>query len=321
MWEAQTDSAADKATWPGFSAASLVQLPRQLLSLSHGLVSFGPVSITGVSKRVIALTAGPHFGIEFKWHLDVLGRDKQLLDGFLQIEPCSGQLAADECCLCRLTFTAGLNPQLFEAGIKCHVTPVSEALFPLQPARVPSINSPLSSPRRAASGSSQAESSPAAAGNLSTAQHERRSPRISTSPEKGGKGLAGAPIRQGTSGSPSKDRSQSSHGSRGLASQNRAPVSRTSSSVTSSAGHKGMAPQKSPPKGTVRAAKAASPAKAAGKASSITSSGRGGSLSSPSAKPKTRSPHKPRQESGQLTWTTSQSPDYVAASPVKLGPE
>ncbi|KAL3152962.1 hypothetical protein ABBQ38_011992 [Trebouxia sp. C0009 RCD-2024] len=297
MWEAQTDSAADKATWPGFSAASLVQLPRQLLSLSHGLVSFGPVSITGVSKRVIALTAGPHFGIEFKWHLDVLGRDKQLLDGFLQIEPCSGQLAADECCLCRLTFTAGLNPQLFEAGIKCHVTPVSEALFPLQPARVPSINSPLSSPRRAASGSSQAESSPAAAGNLSTAQHERRSPRISTSPEKGGKGLAGAPIRQGTSGSPSKDRSQSSHGSRGLASQNRAPVSRTSSSVTSSAGHKGMAPQKSPPKGTVRAAKAASPAKAAGKASSITSSGRGGSLSSPSAKPKTRSPHKPRQES------------------------
>lgn len=289
-WQSQLDSAADKATWPGFSAASLVQLPQQLLSLSHGLVSFGPVSILGVSKRVIALTAGPDFGVEFEWHLDVLGRDKQLLDGSLQMVPSSGQLAPNGCCLCRLTFTAGLSPQLFEAGIRCLVAPVTEALSPLQQARVPSINSPLSSPRRATSGSSQADSSPAAAGNLSMAQHGRRSPRIATttSPEKGGKGLAGAPVRQGTSSSPSKDRSQG----RALASQNRAPTSRTSSS-----GHKGGAPQKSPPKGTVRTAKAASPVKAG----SPTLAGRGTSLSSSGTKPIPRSPHKPRRESGQFS--------------------
>ena len=309
-WESQIcGSPADKATWPGFSTASLVQFPQQLLSLSHSIVSFGPVSIVGISKQVVALTAGTDFGIEFEWRLEVLAHDKQLLDGSLQIEPVRGQLAPNGCCLCRLTFSAGLNPQLFEAGIMCHVTAVTEALSPLQPARVPSINSPLNSPRRSASGSSsQPESSQVVAKNLSTAQHGRRSPRMATSPEKGARaerGLAGAPVRQGSLGnSPSKDKGPSSP-SRALASQNRAPLSRTSSSVSSPGGHKGMSPQKSPPKGTMRSAKAASPAKPAGKATSTTTttSGRVSSLTRTGAKPTARSPHKPKRESGWLMYT------------------
>ena len=300
-WESQIlGSTADKASWPGFSTASLVQLPRQLLSLSHGVVSFGPVSILGVSKQVIALTAGADFGVEFEWRLEALARDKQLLDGCLQVEPMRGQLAPNGCCLCRLTFTAGLHVQLFEAGIKCLVTPVAEAVSPLQPARVPSINSPLNSPRRSASGSSsQAEPSSAVAGQLSTAQHGRRSPRLASSPEKSARaerGLAGAPVKQGSpSSSPSKDKGRSS--------QNRAPVSRTSSSVSSPGGHQGISPRKSPQKSpAVRAAKATSPVRAAGKASSTstTASGRHGSLTGSGAKTTARSPHKPRRESGQL---------------------
>ena len=300
-WESQIlGSTADKASWPGFSTASLVQLPRQLLSLSHGVVSFGPVSILGVSKQVIALTAGADFGVEFEWRLEMLAHDKQLLDGRLQVEPMRGQLAPKGCCLCRLTFTAGLNVQLFEAGIKCLVTPVAEALSPLQPARVPSTNSPLNSPRRSASGSSsQAEPSLAVAGKLSTAQHGRRSPRMATSPEKGARaerGLAGAPVKQGSPGSsPSKDK--------GCSSQNRAPVSRTSSSASSPGGHKGISPQKSPQKSpAARAAKAASPVRAIGKANSTstTASGRNGSLTGSGTKTTARSPHKSRRESGQF---------------------
>ena len=299
-WESQIlGSTADKASWPGFSTASLVQLPCQLLSLSHGVVSFGPVSVLGVSKQVIALLAGADFGVEFEWRLEVLAHDKQLLDGCLQVEPMRGQLAPNGCCLCRLTFTAGLNPQLFEAGIKCLVTPMAEAVSPLQPARVPSINSPLHSPRRSASGSSsQAEPSLAVAGKLSTAQHGRRSPRMTASPEKGARAdrvLGGAPVRQGSPGSsPSKDKGHSS--------QNRAPVSRTSSSVGSPREHKGMSPQKSPHKNSVPAVKAGSPVRPAGKASSTTTSalGRTGSHTGSGAKPTARSPHKPRRESGQL---------------------
>lgn len=298
-WESQVlGSTADKASWPGFSTASLVQLPRQLLSLSHGVVSFGPVSILGVSKQVIALTAGAHFGVEFEWHLELLAHDKQLLDGSLQVEPMKGQLAPHGCCLCRLTFTAGLNPQLFEAGIKCLVTPVAEALSPLQPARVPSINSPLSSPRRPAggSGSLQAEPFPAVVGNPSTAQHGRRSPRMASSPEKGARAERGpAPIRQGSTGSsPAKDK--------GHTSQNRAPLSRTPSSAGSPGGHKGMSPEKSPQKSpAVRATKAASPVRAAGKATSTgnTLSGRTWPLTGHGAKPTARSAHKLRRESGQ----------------------
>ena len=305
-WESQIlGSTADKASWPGFSTASLVQLPRQLLSLSHGVVSFGPVSILGVSKQVIALTAGADFGVEFEWRLELLAHDKQLLDGCLQVEPMKGQLAPNGCCLCRLTFTAGLNPQLFEAGIKCFVTPVADAVSPLQPARVPSINSPLNSPRRSASGSaSQAEPSSAVAGKLSTAQHGRRSPRMAISPEKGARaerGLAGAPVRQGSlASSPSKDTGHSS--------QNRAPISRTSSSAAGSPRErKGMSPQKGPQKSphkspAVKAGSVGSPVRAAGKGSSAstTSSGRAGSLTGRGAKPTARSPHKPSRESGRL---------------------
>ena len=299
-WESQIlGSTTDKASWPGFSTASLVQLPQQLLSLSHGVVSFGPVSVLGVSKQVIALRAGADFGVEFEWRLETLSHDKQLLDGCLKVEPMTGQLAPNGCCLCRLTFTAGLNPQLFEAGIKCVVSPVTEAVSPLQPARVPSINSPLNSPRRSASGSSsQAEPSPVVVGKLSTAQHGRRSPRMAASPEKGARaerGLAGAPVKQGSLGSsPSKDKGHSS--------QNRAPVSRTSSSVGSPGGHKGMSPQRSPQKSpAVTNAKATSPVRAAGKTSSTstTALGRSGSLIDSGAKPTARSPHKPRRESGQ----------------------
>ena len=300
-WGSQIDAAADKATWPGFSEASLVQLPGQLLSLSHGVISFGPVSIQGTSKRIVALTAGTEYGIEFEWSLEVLAREHQLLDCSLQIQPSSGKLEPNGCCLCRLTFTAGLNSQLFEAGIKCRVTALAQPPSPLQPTRVPSINSPLNSPRTIAGATSQAESSKPVAGNLSAAQHGRRSPRMSSSPRKGPRadsGLAGAPVRQGSLGSPTKDKAQSSP-SRALASQNRAPISRTSSSVSSSAGQQGMSPQKSSPRATVRSGKAASPAKAGGKASGAAPTGKTSSPKGSGVKPSVKSPHKARRESGQ----------------------
>ena len=310
-WASQIDAAADKATWPGFSAASLVQLPQQLLSLSHGLVSFGPVSIQGISKRVVALTAGTDFGIDFEWSLELCAWEKRLLDGSLQIEPLNGRLAPNDRCLCRLTFTAGLNPQLFEAAIKCRITPIAEPLSPLQPTRVPSINSPLGSPRTAVRTASHAESAQAVAGTHSTTQHGHRSPRMAISPRKGSRadlGPAGAPLRQGSTGSPSKDKGQSSP-SRARASQNRAPLSRASSSSSSIGGQKGMSAQKSPIKASLRNDKAASPAKAGGKAGSATLTGRAGSTVGNGPKPTARSPHKARREPGQTTHLFSFSTD------------
>ncbi len=299
LWDTQIEAAADKATWLGFSAVSHVQLPRQLLSLSHGLVSFGPVSIQAVSKRVVAVMAGDDFGVTFDWALDVLAQERGLLDGSLQIEPSSGTLPPNGCCLCRLTFTAGLNPQLFEAGIRCHVSPIAEPLSPLQPTRVPSLNSPLNSPRTAGSASSRSDSAQKLAGNQGTAQHGRRSPRMATSPRKASSraesGLAGAPVRQK---SPTKDKSCASP-SKSSASQNRAPVSRTSS-MHSSGGQKVLSPPKSPAKSTGKTAKAPSPVKAAGKAGSAASVGRASSSVASRAKPLATSPHKNRRESGHF---------------------
>jgi len=299
LWDTQIEAAADKATWLGFSAVSQVQLPRQLLSLSHGLVSFGPVSIQAVSKRVVAVVAGNDFGVTFEWALDVLSQERGLLDGSLQIEPSSGTLPPNGCCLCRLTFTAGLNSQLFEAGIKCHVSPVAEPLSPLQPTREPSLNSPLNSPRTAGSASSQSDSAQKLAGNQGAAQHGRRSPRMATSPRKASSraesGLAGAPVRQR---SPTKDKSGTS-ASKSSTSQNRAPVSRTSS-MHSSGGQKVLSPPKSPVKSSGKTVKAPSPVKAAGKASNTASIGRASSSVASRAKPAATSPHKNRRESGHF---------------------
>ena len=295
LWDTQIEAAADKATWLGFSAVSHVQLPCQLLSLSHGLVSFGPVSIQAVSKRVVAVVAGNDFGVTFEWALDVLSQERGLLDGSLQIEPSSGTLPPNGCCLCRLTLTAGLNSQLFEAGIKCHVSPVAEPLSPLQPTRVPSLNSPLNSPRTAGSASSQSDSAQKLAGNQGTAQHGHRSPRMATSPRKASSradsGLAGAPVRQR---SPTKDKSGTSP-SKSSASQNRAPISRTSS-MHSSGGQKVLSPPKSLVKSSGKTVKAPSP----GKASSTASIGRASSSVANQAKPVAISPHKSRRESGHF---------------------
>ncbi|KAL0033550.1 hypothetical protein WJX79_003070 [Trebouxia sp. C0005] len=312
LWDTQVEAAADKATWLGFSAVSHVQLPHQLLSLSHGLVSFGPVSIQAVSKRVVAVMAGEDFGVTFEWALDVLAQERGLLDGSLQIEPCSGTLPPHGCCLCRLTFTAGLNPQLFEAGIRCHVSLVAEPLSPLQPTRVPSLNSPLNSPRTAGSASSQSDSAQKLAGNQGTAQHGRRSPRMATSPSKTSSraesGLAGAPVRQK---SPTKGKSCTSP-SKPSASQNRAPVSRTSS-VHSSGGQKLISPPKSPAKSTGKTVKASSPVKAAGKAGSASSVGRASSSVAGRAKPVATSPYKNRRESGTSSAPVNEMVEEVIA--------
>lgn len=300
LWDTQIQAAADKATWLGFSAVSHVQLPRQLLSLSHALVSFGPVSIQAVSKQVVAVVAGNDFGVTFEWALDVLSQERGLLDGSLQIEPSSGTLPPNGCCLCRLTFTAGLNSQLFEAGIKCHASPIAEPLSPLQPTRVPSLNSPLNSPRTAGSASLQSDSAQKLAGNQGTAQHGRRSPRMAASPRKASSraepGLAGAPVRQR---SPTKDKSGTSP-SKSSASQNRVPVSRTSS-MHSSGGQKVLSPPKSPVKSSGKTVKAPSPVKAAGKASSTASIGRASSSVASRARPVATSPHKHRRESGHVS--------------------
>ncbi|DBA87452.1 TPA: hypothetical protein ACH3X1_004491 [Trebouxia sp. C0004] len=314
LWDTQIEAAADKATWLGFSTVSHVQLPRQLLSLSHGLVSFGPVGIQAVSKRVVAVMAGDDFGVTFEWVLDVLAQEGSLLDGSLQIEPSSGALPPNGCCLCRLTFTAGLNPQLFEAGIRCLVSHVAEPLSPLQPTRVPSLNSPLNSPRIAGSASSQSDSAQKLAGNQGTAQHGRRSPRMATSPGKASSraepGLAGAPVRQR---SPTKDKSRTSPIT-SSASQNRAPVSRTSS-MHSSGGQKVLSPPKSPAKSSGKTVKAPSPVKAAGKAGSAASIGRASSSVASRAKPVVTSPHRNRRESGTSSAPVEIVEEVIAEHP------
>lgn len=134
LWQSQVQQNADKATWPGFSAASSQQAQQQqLLVLSHGVLSFGPVSIKRHSKRIVALTAGPQHGAEFEWDLGMLGCDG-CLDGQLDIQPANGKLAPNECCLCKMTFTAGFNPQLFQGAIQCRAVALPQSAAPVQAA-------------------------------------------------------------------------------------------------------------------------------------------------------------------------------------------
>lgn len=243
LWQSQAEHEADKATWPGFSPASSQQAQQQQLCvLSHGVVSFGPVSIKRCSKRVVALTAGPQHGLEYEWDLGMLSANG-CLDGQLEVQPASGKLAPGQCCLCKLIFTAGLNPQLFEGAIQCRAVPLPPSEVPAPAAAEPTaVRSPgIALPTRSAGTqphdpliggrAAKRQSSNLAQSVPSMTGSSQRSPRVSGSPGTPPKAALGTSAKQGSPRKPgaSKQSQQSDISNRrnsiGTPSKSNAPAS------------------------------------------------------------------------------------------------
>ena len=339
LWQTQVDKHADKATWPGFSPASSQETQqRQLLVLSHGVVSFGPVSVKRCSKRVVALIAGAQHEVEFEWDLGTLGANG-CLDGQLDIQPASGKLAPGECCLCKLTFQAGLNPQLFKGALQCKALSIPNSAASRSSALLHSSQAASMQPHTfpSASKGDEVHSSNPAQSMPSTASASRASPRLLSSPgaasgagtKSAGKAApnspaqtssAGraAPPKQASSGqrtlsrasslsSPTKSKAPTSPLSpvasqrrASLSSQNRASISQTSP-AKSPQGQKPTGPalqQNSPSQGTRRSTTSGMASQAGAK--SKQSPARISSITNLPARSTSQSPGKAKQQPGAL---------------------
>lgn len=330
LWQTQVDKDVDKATWPGFSSASSQHAQQQqLLVLSHGVVSFGPVSIKRCSKRVVALIAGAQHGVEFEWDLGMLGANG-CLDAQLDIQPASGKLAPGDCCLCKLTFQAGLNPQLFEGALQCKAlvvpnsaaspssaAPNSSQAVSMQPHTV-QISKPMQSMPSTAPASRlspRSLNSPGAATGAGTNSPGRAVP--SSPKQQGSASRAALPKqatptqmaygRQSSLSSPIKGKAPNSPLSpvasqrrKSLSSQNRPSISQTSP-AKSPQGQKPTGPalqQNSPSKGTSRSSISGLLPKAGAKAKQ--SPARISSITNLPARSPSQSPGKAKQPSGTL---------------------
>lgn len=331
LWQSQVADDADKATWPGFSAASSRQAQQQQpLTLSHGVVSFGPVSIKRHSKRVVALVVGPHHAVEFEWDLGMLSANG-CLDGQLEIQPANGRLAPGECCLCKLTFTAGLNPQLFEGALHCKAVALPHSQAAAQaPAASTSAAEGSSSVQGLHRDDVQSQVSPgivskAAMQQTSSTVHskpcttgnDRRSPQLPSSPGVASGVGANSPRQQGKAalakqgglGSPSKGRTPISPMSpapsqrrTSVSSQSRTPTSR-SPADKSPQQQKAAAPalhQSSPSKGSSRSSLGGTSPKKGVKAKQ--SPARISSITNLPARSASQSPMKPKQEPGNTSF-------------------
>lgn len=90
-----------------------------------------------MTRRIVVLTNTSEYPLNFEWDLGIFGAQPPAVAGTgsaiqagLTISPMRGQLEPGGAqCVCRLSFEAGVTPQLFEAEVRCRVSVDEEAAF------------------------------------------------------------------------------------------------------------------------------------------------------------------------------------------------
>ena len=97
-------------------------LPPGDFQLSTRLV-FGTVPALSVNRRVVLLRSTAEVDYDFNWDLGAVGGVG--IDGDCKVEPKSGVLPAGGTVFCKVVFTAGAKPQVFDGSVRCELSPVS----------------------------------------------------------------------------------------------------------------------------------------------------------------------------------------------------
>ncbi|KAK9812626.1 hypothetical protein WJX72_000839 [[Myrmecia] bisecta] len=123
----------DRALQAGFAAEARLQIDGQLARVSHEVVSFGMLPNQAISRRLVLLTSCALFPINFCWDHGCFraaaggsadpNANPGVIDGRLSMSPASGQLLPGETCVVKLTFTGGMQAQLFEGEVRLTFTP------------------------------------------------------------------------------------------------------------------------------------------------------------------------------------------------------
>ncbi|GAX84981.1 hypothetical protein CEUSTIGMA_g12402.t1, partial [Chlamydomonas eustigma] len=132
------ESIRDWSKWQGFTTEPNVspESPGRLLTLSHDVLSIGTMLPQAVNRHILLLTNTSEYPLLFEWDYGIYSSQTPVVAGNgsaiqagINISPRSGQLPPGSQVLCRVTFEAGITPQLFEAEVKCNVSVDEEEAF------------------------------------------------------------------------------------------------------------------------------------------------------------------------------------------------
>jgi P pilus assembly chaperone PapD len=120
--EVVTVGDADRSAWLGYQPTPTLPPTGDFQLSTHACV-LGTVPALSVNRRVVLLRSTAEVDYDFSWDLCAMGGAG--MDGVLKVEPSKGVVPAGGTVFCKVVFTAGVKPQVFDAGIRCELAPVS----------------------------------------------------------------------------------------------------------------------------------------------------------------------------------------------------
>ena len=123
--EVPTGDAVARHAWPGYQPTPTLPPAGEFQLSTHACV-FGEVPALSVNRRVVLLRSSSEADYDFAWNLQAMGGPG--VDGEIVVEPATGTLPRGGEVFCKVTFTAGANPQVFDGSIACELTPQSPSV-------------------------------------------------------------------------------------------------------------------------------------------------------------------------------------------------
>ena len=112
----------DRDAWLGYQPTPTLPPTGDFQLSTHACV-FGAVPALSVNRRVVLLRSTAEVDYDFNWDLGAVGGVG--IDGDVAVEPKSGVLPAGGTVFCKVVFTAGAKPQVFDGSVRCELSPVS----------------------------------------------------------------------------------------------------------------------------------------------------------------------------------------------------
>ena len=112
----------DRSAWLGYQPTPTLPPTGDFQLSTHACV-FGTVPALSVNRRVVVLRSTSDVDYDFSWDLCAIGGAG--VDGDVAVEPRRGVVPAGGTVFCKVVFTAGAKPQVFDGGIRCELSPVA----------------------------------------------------------------------------------------------------------------------------------------------------------------------------------------------------
>jgi hypothetical protein len=113
---------ADRSSWLGYQPSPTLPPPGDFQLSTHAC-AFGAVPALSVNRRVVLLRSTAAVDYDFQWDLCAMGGAE--MDGVVTVEPKRGLVLAGGTVFCKVVYTAGAKPQVFDGSVRCQLSPAS----------------------------------------------------------------------------------------------------------------------------------------------------------------------------------------------------